>query len=58
LSTRGMIAVLVGAAAAATITSRCCACCMVLIGLVCQVAQTFCSLPMEPIQLSLAGCAE
>ena len=53
LSIFGTIAVFEVAPAAATMTSRSRASAMVLIGLVCQVAQTFSSLPMLPSHLKL-----
>jgi hypothetical protein len=52
---RGTTAVFDEAPAPATMTSRFRASSMVFTGLVCHVAQTFCSLPIEPIQPSFSG---
>ena len=52
---RGTTAVFEAAPAPATITLRFFASSMFFTGLVNQVAQTFCSFPMEPIQPNLRG---
>src|SRR5262245_16121881 len=51
----GSVAELPVAPVAATVTSLVLACSMVLIGLVCQVAQMFCCLEMLPTDSSLRG---
>ncbi len=55
LSIFGMVAELPVTPVADTITSRSFACSMLLIGLVCQVTQICCCLPMLPIHSNLRG---